>query len=67
MDQVLGKGTDQPGVHAEITVVPPGQAYVPGRDDPVHRGGVPHCPSGPVDAVAPDQVPGWARLLMGVR
>jgi phospholipid/cholesterol/gamma-HCH transport system substrate-binding protein len=68
MDQVLGKGTDQPGVHADVTVVPPGEKYVPGRDDPVHRrGGGPHCPSGPVDAVAPDQVPEWAGLLVGGR
>ncbi|MEV8438033.1 MCE family protein [Actinosynnema sp. NPDC051121] len=67
MDQVLGKGTDEPGVHAEITVVPPGQKYVPGRDDPVHRGGAPHCPTGPVNAVAPDQVPEWAGLLTGGR
>ncbi|WP_082403624.1 MCE family protein [Saccharothrix sp. NRRL B-16348] len=65
MDQVLGKGTDQPGLHAEITVVPPGDAYVPGRDDPAHRrGGGPHCPSGPLNAVAPDQLPEWAGLLV---
>nr|WP_241828510.1 MCE family protein [Saccharothrix sp. CB00851] len=68
MDEVLGKGTDQPGLHAEITVVPPGEKYVPGRDDPVHqRGGAPHCPAGPVNAVAPDQVPEWAGLLVGGR
>ncbi len=67
MDRVLGKGTDQPGLHAAITVVPPGEGYVPGRDDPVHRrGGGPHCPAGPVNAVAPDQVPEWAGLLVGV-
>ncbi|WP_158842155.1 MCE family protein [Saccharothrix deserti] len=67
MDQALGKGTDQPGLHAQITVVPPAEAYVPGRDDPVNRGGgAPHCPAGPVNAVAPDQVPDWAGLLMGV-
>ncbi|MEU4741754.1 MCE family protein [Actinosynnema sp. NPDC023658] len=68
VDQVLGKGTDEPGVHAQITVVPPGEEYVPGRDDPVNRrGGAPHCPAGPAAAVAPDQVPGWAGLLMGAR
>lgn len=68
MDEVLGKGTDQPGVHAEVTVVPPGEAYVPGRDEPVHgRGGGPHCPTGPLTAVAPDRVPDWAGLLMGAR
>ncbi|MGW4110970.1 MCE family protein [Actinosynnema sp. NPDC004786] len=68
MDEVLGKGTDQPGVHAEVTVVPPGEAYVPGRDEPAHRrGGGPHCPTGPLTAVAPDRVPDWAGLLMGAR
>jgi phospholipid/cholesterol/gamma-HCH transport system substrate-binding protein len=68
LDQVLGKGTDQPGLHAQITVVPREDGYVPGRDEPVHRrGGTPHCPAGPVNAVRPDQVPGWAGLLMGVR
>ncbi|ROP36337.1 MCE family protein [Saccharothrix texasensis] len=67
MDQVLGKGTDQPGVHVEFTVVPPAEKYVPGRDDPVHRGGGPHCPSGPATAVAPDRVPEWAGLLTGGR
>ncbi|MFI9008343.1 MCE family protein [Actinosynnema sp. NPDC053489] len=66
MDQVLGKGTDQPGVHAEVTVVPPGQPYLPGRDEPAdHRGGTPHCPAGPANAVAPEQVPAWAGLLVG--
>ncbi|GAA1290352.1 MCE family protein [Saccharothrix xinjiangensis] len=68
VDEMLGKGTDQPGVHARVTIVPPGERYVPGRDEPVlRRGGAPHCPAGPVRAVAPDQVPGWAGLLMGVR
>ncbi|MFD7658440.1 MCE family protein [Actinosynnema sp. NPDC059797] len=68
VDAVLGKGTDQPGVHARVTIVPPGERYVPGRDEPVvRRGGAPHCPAGPVRAVAPDRVPGWAGLLMGVR
>ncbi|MFT7834844.1 MCE family protein [Saccharothrix sp. BKS2] len=68
VDEVLGKGTDQPGVHARVTIVPPGREYVPGRDEPVvRRGGAPHCPAGPVRAVAPDRVPGWAGLLMGVR
>ncbi|MGM1062093.1 MCE family protein [Saccharothrix sp. Mg75] len=68
VDEALGKGTDQPGMHAEVTVVPPGEGYRPGRDDPVQRrGGAPHCPAGPVEAVAPDRVPDWAGLLMGAR
>jgi phospholipid/cholesterol/gamma-HCH transport system substrate-binding protein len=68
VDEVLGKGTDRPGLNARVTVVPPGEAYLPGRDEPVIRpGGTPHCPAGPVRAVAPDQVPGWAGLLVGAR
>ncbi|WP_194282960.1 MCE family protein [Saccharothrix syringae] len=65
VDQMLGKGTDEPGVHANVTVVPPAERYLPGRDEPVVRpGGTPHCPAGPVTAVAADQVPDWAGLLM---
>ena len=48
VDQALGKGTNQPGMHAEITVTQPRGKYVPGRDDPVFTGGDgPRCyPSG---------------------
>jgi phospholipid/cholesterol/gamma-HCH transport system substrate-binding protein len=50
MDKVLGAGTNQPGLHVDVTVTQPRGAYVPGRDDPVYRGGgSPRCyPSGVV-------------------
>ncbi|OXM53424.1 MCE family protein [Amycolatopsis alba] len=44
MDKVLGKGTDEPGLHAEITVTQPRAKYVPGKDDPVYNAsGEPRC------------------------
>ncbi|MEC3973719.1 MCE family protein [Amycolatopsis sp. H20-H5] len=48
MDTVLGKGTNQPGMHADITVTQSRGKYVPGKDDPVYNaGGGPRCyPSG---------------------
>jgi phospholipid/cholesterol/gamma-HCH transport system substrate-binding protein len=48
IDTALGKGTDQPGMHADITVTQARGKYVPGKDDPVYTaGGGPRCyPSG---------------------
>ncbi|MFE7512298.1 MCE family protein [Streptomyces sp. NPDC057540] len=44
MDKALGKGTDQPGLHVEVTTVPARGAYTPGRDTPSYgSGGGPHC------------------------
>ncbi|WET77897.1 MCE family protein [Amycolatopsis sp. QT-25] len=44
MDKVLGAGTDEPGLHAEIIVSQPRGKYVPGKDDPVHDAtGEPRC------------------------
>ncbi|MGW5780048.1 MCE family protein [Streptomyces sp. NPDC003863] len=44
MDKALGKGTNQPGLHVEVTTVPSRGAYVPGRDTPSYgSGGGPHC------------------------
>ncbi|RSN18603.1 ABC transporter substrate-binding protein [Streptomyces sp. WAC 05977] len=44
MDQVLGAGTDEPGLHAEITISRPRGKYVPGKDDPVYDAtGEPRC------------------------
>jgi phospholipid/cholesterol/gamma-HCH transport system substrate-binding protein len=37
MDKALGKGTDRPGLHVDVTVVPPRGAYRPGAAPP--RGG----------------------------
>ena len=48
MDKVLGAGTNEPGVHAEVAVLPDSGKYLPGRDDPRFTGGgEPRCyPSG---------------------
>jgi phospholipid/cholesterol/gamma-HCH transport system substrate-binding protein len=48
MDNVLGKGTSQPGMHIDITVTQSLGKYVPGKDDPVYNAtGGPRCyPSG---------------------
>ncbi|MFE5505573.1 MCE family protein [Amycolatopsis japonica] len=44
MDKVLGAGTDEPGLHAEIVVTQPRGKYVPGKDDPVYNAsGEPRC------------------------
>ncbi|HET6285502.1 MAG TPA: MCE family protein [Amycolatopsis sp.] len=44
MDKVLGAGTDEPGLHAEIIVSQPRGKYVPGKDDPVYDAtGEPRC------------------------
>ncbi|ROQ26356.1 phospholipid/cholesterol/gamma-HCH transport system substrate-binding protein [Streptomyces sp. PanSC19] len=44
MDKALGKGTNQPGLHVEVTTVPSRGAYVPGRDTPSYgSGGGPRC------------------------
>ncbi|WP_426368352.1 MCE family protein [Streptomyces sp. E-08] len=44
MDKALGKGTNQPGIHVEVTTVPARGAYTPGRDTPSYgSGGGPHC------------------------
>ncbi|MFD4259878.1 MCE family protein [Streptomyces sp. NPDC058534] len=48
MDKALGKGTDRPGIHVDVTTVPSRGAYRPGRDTPVYdSGGGPRCPSVP--------------------
>ncbi|GAA2219104.1 MCE family protein [Streptomyces nogalater] len=44
MDKALGKGTDRPGIHVDVTTVPSRGAYRPGRDTPVYgSGGGPRC------------------------
>jgi phospholipid/cholesterol/gamma-HCH transport system substrate-binding protein len=48
MDKALGKGTDEPGLHVNVTSVPSLGTYVPGKDSPVYgAGGGPHCYSVP--------------------
>ncbi|WP_329057605.1 MCE family protein [Amycolatopsis sp. NBC_01480] len=50
MNKVLGAGTNQPGLHVEISVTQSRGKYVPGKDDPVYNAtGGPRCyPSGVV-------------------
>ncbi|MFD8010706.1 MCE family protein [Streptomyces sp. NPDC058955] len=44
MDKALGKGTDRPGLHVDVTTVPSRGAYLPGRDTPRYgSGGGPRC------------------------
>jgi len=57
MDRALGAGTDEPGLHLEVSVVASRGPYLPGVDGPVYdAGGGPRCyPSGvaPTVGVAP--------------
>lgn len=48
MDKVLGAGTGEPGLHADVAVTADSGKYLPGRDDPRFTGGgEPRCyPSG---------------------
>ncbi|MFE5896692.1 MCE family protein [Streptomyces sp. NPDC056488] len=44
MDKALGKGTNRPGIHVNVTTVPARGAYAPGRDAPSYgSGGGPRC------------------------
>ncbi|MFJ1709516.1 MCE family protein [Kitasatospora sp. NPDC088346] len=72
MDKALGKGTDQPGLHVDVTTVPSRGAYLPGRDTPAYRAsGGPRCyqvpytghggapaPAGPADGFPMPAAPG---------
>lgn len=45
MNSALGKGTNQPGLHVTMQVVPPRAAYRPGVDTPHYNAdGAPRCP-----------------------
>ncbi len=45
MDSLLGKGTDEPGLHVQLNVVDSRGKYLPGRDAPrFSSGGSPRCP-----------------------
>jgi phospholipid/cholesterol/gamma-HCH transport system substrate-binding protein len=44
MDKALGKGTNEPGLHVDLTSVPSRGRYVPGKDTPVYdASGGPQC------------------------
>ncbi|MFB8749433.1 MCE family protein [Streptomyces parvulus] len=54
MDKALGKGTDRPGIHVDVTTVPSRGAYRPGRDTPAYdSGGGPRCPAVPYVGTLP--------------
>lgn len=45
MDTLLGKGTDEPGIHVKLSIVASRGKYLPGRDAPVWQSGkAPRCP-----------------------
>ena len=45
MDKTLGVGTDEPGIHVQLNVVPSRGKYLPGKDAPVYAsGGQARCP-----------------------
>ena len=45
MDKTLGKGTDEPGIHVVLNVVPSRGKYLYGKDKPVYAtNGRPRCP-----------------------
>jgi phospholipid/cholesterol/gamma-HCH transport system substrate-binding protein len=56
VDRLLGAGTNEPGIHVDVTVTEDRGKYVPGRDDPVYDlDSGPRCyPSGvaPTEGVA---------------
>ena len=75
IDKVLGKGTDQPGVHVIAHVVPPRARYLPVIDAPTFtRNTGPRCLAdgeltSELSALAlgrpPAALPGWSNLLVG--
>ncbi|GAA3437167.1 MCE family protein [Kutzneria kofuensis] len=77
MDKVLGKGTNEPGMHVTLHVQPPRGKYVPGRDTPVYDGkGGPSCypvTAAPnsvqentfIGALLGKDVPSWGSVLIG--
>lgn len=45
MDKLLGKGTNEPGIHVKLSIVASRGKYLPGRDAPVWQHGKrPKCP-----------------------
>lgn len=77
MDKVLGKGTNEPGLHVTVNVQPSKGKYVPGQDFPVYDGkGGPSCypvtaaPNSAqenhfIGALLGKEVPSWGSVLVG--
>jgi phospholipid/cholesterol/gamma-HCH transport system substrate-binding protein len=52
VDKVLGAGTGQPGLHAQLVVVPARGRYVAGKDTPIFGDNLgPHCYSVPFQGI----------------
>ncbi|MBO1333121.1 MCE family protein [Streptomyces sp. VRA16 Mangrove soil] len=67
MDKALGKGTDQPGLHIDVTTVASRGAYAAGRDTPSYgSGGTPHCYSVPYLGSASARTPTAATASASV-
>ncbi|MFJ4711958.1 MCE family protein [Streptomyces sp. NPDC088785] len=67
MDKALGKGTDQPGLHVDVTTVASRGAYQAGRDTPSYgSGGTPHCYSVPYLGGASARTPAAATASESV-
>ena len=68
VDKMLGAGTDEPGLHANVFVVPDPGKYEPGKDDPVYDVDTgPRCyPSGvaPTEGVAAARTGGEGHPLL---
>ncbi|MYW64485.1 MCE family protein [Streptomyces sp. SID8379] len=63
MDKALGKGTDEPGLHVDVTTVASRGSYTPGRDTPTYAsGGTPHCYSVPYLGSASARTPAATAL-----
>jgi phospholipid/cholesterol/gamma-HCH transport system substrate-binding protein len=77
MDRVLGKGSNEPGLHVTVNVQPGKGKYVPGRDTPVYDDvGGPSCypvTAAPnsvqennfIGALLGRDVPSWGSVLVG--
>ncbi|GAA0628091.1 MCE family protein [Streptomyces crystallinus] len=70
MDRALGKGTDEPGLHVDVTVVRDRGAYRPGHDTPRYTAtGGPACypvPYGGGQPAAPPSAPALATVGGGL-
>jgi phospholipid/cholesterol/gamma-HCH transport system substrate-binding protein len=63
VDKALGKGTDEPGLHVDVTVEPSRGKYLPGRDTPRYTAtGGPHCYSVPFRGAASARAPAIAGV-----
>lgn len=57
MDDYLGEGSDEPGIHVELSISDPERAYQPGTDRPTFNGGTAQCPYTPSSALRSSSSP----------